>query len=288
MAKKKHKLKDQKRKQQKLQSLGDLSGQTESSGAEDQVQPEAQPAEETPAAADSSTGDSPRADTSSTPATPSQAETETPAPEIQADDQPGTGKHFTERGGRRTFSNHIVLNDAQHPQSKWYVLHTYSGHEGRVTETLIQRIQTLNLEDRVFEILIPTQEKIQIQSGKKSNVTEKIFPGYLLIRMIMDEESWVSIRTTPGITGFVGMGNKPTPISATEVKSIQKFMTITAPKYKTTFSKGEAVKITDGPFADLLGTINDIDDERGKLKVLVSIFGRETPVELDFLQVTKI
>jgi transcriptional antiterminator NusG len=195
---------------------------------------------------------------------------------------------FTERGGRRQFSNHLILNEAQHPKARWYVLHTYSGHEGRVTETLIQRIQTLELDNRVFEILIPTQEKIQIQSGKKSNVTEKIFPGYIMIRLILDDETWLAVRTTPGITGFVGIGDKPAPISALEVKNIQKFMTISAPKFKDAFSKGEAVKITDGPFSDLLGAVNEVDDERGKLKVLVSIFGRETPVELDFLQVSKI
>ena len=273
MSKKKHKIKEQKRQAQKLSSLSDLSPVVE------QPQPATDSPTSTPTIPPSPT--LPAAHTSET---LSQSELE----ETQLNDQPAAGKHFTERGGNRTFSNHIIINEQPHPQSKWYVLHTYSGHEGRVTETLIQRVQTLHLEDRVFEILIPTQEKIQISSGKKANVTEKIFPGYLLVRMVMDEETWISIRTTPGITGFVGVGNKPTPISAAEVKSIQKFMTITAPKYKTTFSKGQAVKITDGPFSDLLGTIDQIDEDRGKIKVLVSIFGRETPVELDFLQVTKI
>ena len=261
MAKKKHKLKDQKKKDQ-IKSLDSL--QTEPT---------------TPS-------ETPSSDTNLD--TPTSASSDTAATLDKEIEEEKVGNEFTERGGKRAFSNHIILNEAQHPKAKWYVLHTYSGHEGRVTETLIQRIQTLGLEERVFEILIPTQEKIQISHGKKSNVTEKIFPGYLLIRLILDDDTWLAVRTTAGITGFVGMGNKPSPISSAEVKSIQKFMSFTTPKFKNTYIKGETVKITDGPFADLPGTINEIDDERGKVKVLVSIFGRETPVELDFLQITKI
>jgi len=136
--------------------------------------------------------------------------------------------------------------------------------------------------------MIPTQDKIQIRHGKKSTIREKIFPGYLLIKMIVDDDSWLVVRTTAGVTGFVGTGNKPTPLSQTEVDAITQFAQLGAPKYKTNFSLGEAVKITDGPFADFLGSIESIDEEHGKLKALVSIFGRETPVELDFLQVKKI
>lgn len=174
------------------------------------------------------------------------------------------------------------------PGARWYVVHTYSGHEAKVAATLKQRVESQQLQDKVLDILVPTQEKIEIKEGKKNKVKEKIFPGYLLIRMVLDDNSWLVVRTTPGITSFVGMGNKPTPLPDEEVNTIQRFMTMEAPKFKTSFSAGEAVKIVDGPFSEFLGSISEIDEERGKIKVLVSIFGRETPVELDFLQVTKI
>jgi len=170
----------------------------------------------------------------------------------------------------------------------WYVVHTYSGHEAKVAATLKQRIQSQKLEGKILDILVPTQEKIEIKEGKKNKVQEKIFPGYLLIRMVLDDNTWLAVRTTPGITSFVGTANKPTPLPDEEVAGIKKFMTLEAPKFKTTFSVGEAVKITDGPFSEFLGSISEIDEAKGKLKVLVSIFGRETPVELDFLQVAKL
>ena len=172
--------------------------------------------------------------------------------------------------------------------TRWYVVHTYSGHETKVAQTLNQRIESQRLQGKILDILVPTQEKIEIKEGKKNTVREKIFPGYILIKMIMDDPTWLAVRTTPGITSFVGMSNKPTPLPESEVSSIQKFMTMEAPKFKTTFSEGEAVKIVDGPFAEFLGSIFDIDETKGKVKILVSIFGRETPVELDFLQVAKI
>ena len=139
-----------------------------------------------------------------------------------------------------------------------------------------------------MDIIIPTQEKIEIKEGKKATVKEKIFPGYLLVNMIMDDNSWLAVRTTPGITGFIGTSTKPTPLPEEEVKTIKRYMTMAAPKFKTTFTQGEAVKITDGPFNEFLGTISEIDEEKGKLKVMVSVFGRETPVELDLLQIAKI
>lgn len=173
-------------------------------------------------------------------------------------------------------------------EGRWYIVHTYSGHENKVIETLKQRVASLNLSDKIFEMIVPTRDTIVIKSGKKENVKEKIFPGYILVRMILDDPSWLAVRTTPGVTAFVGLGNKPTPISEEEVETILRFMKMEAPKYKTSFSLGEAVKIIDGPFAEFLGSIDSIDEEKGKLKVLVSIFGRETPVELDFLQVSKL
>lgn len=174
------------------------------------------------------------------------------------------------------------------PKTRWYVVHTYSGHESKVAATLKQRIDSQKLGDKILDILVPTQEKIEIKEGKKNTIKEKIFPGYLLVNMLLDDTTWLAVRTTPGITGFIGTANKPTPLPEEEVESIKRFMSLEAPKFKTAFSQGEAVKITDGPFSEFLGTISDIDEEKGKLKVLVSIFGRETPVELDFLQIAKL
>lgn len=173
-------------------------------------------------------------------------------------------------------------------QGSWYVIHTYSGREHRVAETLMQRVKTMSLKDKVLEVLVPTQNKIKIQRGKKETVKEKMFPGYILVRMVLDDNSWLVVRTTQGVTGFVGVGEKPTALPDKEVKAIKDFMKMKAPKYKASFSVGEAVKIIEGPFADFLGTVEEIDEEKGRVKVLVSIFGRETPVELDLLQVGKI
>ena len=172
--------------------------------------------------------------------------------------------------------------------AKWYIVHTYSGHENKVSKSLHQRIESMGFENRIFDIIVPTRDTVKVSQGKKENIKEKIFPGYVLIKMILDDESWLLVRTTQGVTAFIGAGNKPTPISDKEVEAIQKFMATEEPLYKASFTVGEAVKIVDGPFADFLGTIDNIDEAKGKLKVLVSIFGRETPVELDFLQVTKL
>ncbi|OGY16306.1 MAG: transcription termination/antitermination protein NusG [Candidatus Chisholmbacteria bacterium RIFCSPHIGHO2_01_FULL_48_12] len=184
--------------------------------------------------------------------------------------------------------NHIVITQTDNPQAHWYVVHTYSGHEHKVALTLTARVKTMNLENKVFELLVPTQDKIKIHHGKKETVKEKLFPGYMLVKMIVDDDSWLAVRTTQGITGFVGIGQKPTPLPETEVNTIMKFMSQAAPKYKAAFSIGEAIKIIEGPFADFLGTVDNLDEGKGKVRVLVSIFGRETPVELDFLQVAKI
>ena len=185
-------------------------------------------------------------------------------------------------------TNHIVIAQSEDKNAKWYVLHTYSGHEKKVAEAIKQRAESMHLEDKILEMLIPTQEKIQIRRGKKQTVREKIFPGYLMIRMILTDVSWLAARTTQGVTGFIGIANKPTPLPENEVKTIQKYISQGAPSYKASFSVGEAVKIVEGPFTDFLGTVESIDEEKGKVTVLVSIFGRETPVELDFLQVTRI
>lgn len=189
---------------------------------------------------------------------------------------------------KKTAPGHIVIKKSDDKNAHWYVVHTYSGHEVKVCEQLRQRVVSMGLDDKVLEILIPSQEKIIIKQREKKKIREKIFPGYLLVKMVLTDQSWLAVRTTPGITGFVGTGTKPIPLPPEEVQAILKFIKTEAPKFKTKFSLGEAVKITDGPFADFLGTVDNLDEERGKVKVLVSIFGRETPVELDFLQISKI
>ncbi|KKR28285.1 MAG: Transcription antitermination protein nusG [Candidatus Woesebacteria bacterium GW2011_GWA1_39_8] len=205
------------------------------------------------------------------------------------DDKAKTQTAVDERGtGKKKIPGHIIINENAPEEAKWYVVHTSSGHEARVAETLRQRVETMGLENKVFEVLVPTQDRVVIRSGKKATVKEKIFPGYMIIKLVMDDPTWLAIRTTPGITGFVGAGKTPTPLSEAEVSNIQKFVSTPAKRFKTRFTTGEAIKITDGPFSDFLGTIDDIDEEKGKVKVLVSIFGRETPVELDLLQITKV
>ncbi len=181
-----------------------------------------------------------------------------------------------------------IKTDTTPKPGQWYVVHTYSGHENKASEALKQRIVAMNLGEKIFEIVVPTRNIITVRHGKKEEIKEKIFPGYILVRMKLDDESWLAVRTTQGVTAFVGMGNKPTPISDKEVEAIMKFMAVEAPKFKARFTVSEAVKIIDGPFADFLGTVESIDETKGKIKVLVSIFGRETPVELDFLQVAKL
>ena len=178
--------------------------------------------------------------------------------------------------------------DDNKDKGQWFVVHTYSGHENKAAAALKQRVAAMNLTGKIYEIVVPTRNIVLVRHGKKEETKEKIFPGYILVRMVLDDESWLAVRTTQGVTAFVGMGNKPTPISDKEVAAIMKFMQLEAPKFKTKFTKSEAIKIVDGPFADFLGTIDQIDEEKGKVKVLVSIFGRETPVELDFLQIRKL
>lgn len=181
------------------------------------------------------------------------------------------------------------VDDSISSKGRWYVVHTFSGHENRVAATLKQRTESEHLDNLIFDVLVPTQDKIEIKSGKKETVKEKIFPGYILVKMLLTDESWLAVRTTQGVTSFVGAGNKPTAISEAEVASIVKFTTQGAmPTFKEVFMVDDTVKIIDGPFADFIGKVDSVDGEKGRLRVLVSIFGRETPVELDFLQVTKL
>ena len=170
----------------------------------------------------------------------------------------------------------------------WYIVHTYSGYEERVKRSLEQRVKFMDAESKIFQIVIPTEDEIEIRSGQRRTVTKKIFPGYVLVEMKMDDESWHVVRNTPGITGFVGGGNKPTPLAVEEVKAILKQMEDGAPQVKVGFRRGESVRVVDGPFTDFIGTVDEINVGRGKVKVLLSLFGRETSVELDFLQVEKL
>jgi transcription termination/antitermination protein NusG len=169
----------------------------------------------------------------------------------------------------------------------WYVIHCYSGYENKVRHNLEQRIETMGMKDKVFDVVVPTQEEIEVRDGKRRTVERHIFPGYVLVNMALSEESWFVVRNTPGVTGFVGMGNLPTPLRPEEVAQILKRMEADAPTVKVTFKVGERVRIVDGPFNDFRGVGSEIDMERTKVRVMVSFFGRETPVELDFLQVEK-
>jgi transcription termination/antitermination protein NusG len=171
---------------------------------------------------------------------------------------------------------------------RWYVIHTYSGYENKVKTNLEHRIQSMDMGDKIFQVLVPTEEEIEIKNGKRHPVERKIFPGYVLVEMVMSDDSWYVVRNTPGVTSFVGSGNKPTELTETEVRAILRQIKLDAPKYKVAFTKGEAVRVTDGPFTDLHGVVDEVNPERNKVKVLVSIFGRETPVELDFLQIEKL
>lgn len=212
------------------------------------------------------------------------------APTTEELDSPATVDEQIEadQEKRKSTAYHIILKKERDPEAKWYVAHTYSGHEENVAAQLGARVKALGLTDLVHEALVPTQDKIKILRGKKQTIKEKVFPGYILLRLILNDTSWMAVRNTHGITGFVGIGKNPTPIPETEVDTIQKFAAQQAPKFVTAFSLGEAVKISDGPFAEFLGTVSAVDETKGKVTVLVSIFGRETPVELDFLQVAKI
>jgi transcriptional antiterminator NusG len=171
---------------------------------------------------------------------------------------------------------------------RWYVIHTYSGYENKVKTNLEHRITSMDMGDKIYQVLVPTEEEIEIKNGKRHPVERKVFPGYVLVEMIMGDDSWYVVRNTPGVTSFVGSGNKPTPLTDGEVRAILRQIKLDAPKYKVAFTKGEAVRVTDGPFTDLHGVVDEVNPERNTVKVLVSIFGRETPVELDFLQIEKL
>ncbi len=182
----------------------------------------------------------------------------------------------------------ITINSDIPDHAKWYVVHTYSGHENKVAVTLKQRVEAGGFTDRIFKMFIPQQQKIVVSEGKKRSMEEKLFPGYLMVQMIMDDDAWYVVRSTPGVTGFVGMGTAPTPLPETEVRSLMKFAKMEAPKFEAKFGVGDAVRILEGPFRDIEGTVNEVNDTQGKVKVLIMALGQEVPVELDITQVTRI
>jgi len=172
-------------------------------------------------------------------------------------------------------------------ERNWYAIHTYSGYENAVARNLRQRIDSLGMQDKIFEVVVPTEKKIRVKGGKRVTEEERVYPGYVLVDMVVDDDSWYVVRNTPRVTGFVGSGTQPVPLQQEELDTLMKRMHADTPKHKVDLNIDDLVTIVDGPFKELEGKVGEIDEERGKVKVLVSMFGRETPVELDFLQVKK-
>ncbi len=222
---------------------------------------------------------------------PEAEESESSASEAEFDETETTASEPTEETGAGDESQMTpemaeVLQDAG-DERHWYVIHCYSGYENKVRHNLEQRIDSMGMKDKIFDVVVPTEEEIEVKDGQRRTVERRVFPGYILVQMKLSEESWYVVRNTPGVTGFVGMGNTPTPLLPQEVSQIMRRMEAEAPKIKVNFKTGQKVRIIDGPFNDFIGTVGEIDAERAKVRVMVSFFGRETPVELDFLQVEK-
>jgi transcriptional antiterminator NusG len=209
-----------------------------------------------------------------------QTQVEEPAPE---------GEGVSEEDATAEDSEETISPETEEEDDgrAWYVVHCYSGYENKVRHNLEQRIETMGMKNLIFDVVVPTEEEIEVKDGKRKTVERRVFPGYILVNMLMSEESWYVVRNTPGVTSFVGMGNEPVPLRPEEVSQIIKRMEADAPRIKVSFRQGERVRIIDGPFNDFRGTVDDIDMERAKVRVMVNFFGRETPVELDFLQVEK-
>lgn len=205
-----------------------------------------------------------------------------PMPE-EALEEPTPDTNEEEISAEESLSEDVQEDDGR----AWYVVHCYSGYENKVRHNLEQRIETMGMKDEIFDVVVPTEEEIEVKDGKRRTIERRVFPGYILVNLILAEESWYVVRNTPGVTGFVGMGSTPTPLRSEEVAQIIKRMEADAPRIKVTFKPGERIRIVDGPFNDFRGTVDVIDMEKAKVRVMVNFFGRETPVELDFLQVEK-
>ncbi|MBP9751245.1 MAG: transcription termination/antitermination protein NusG [Candidatus Moranbacteria bacterium] len=180
-----------------------------------------------------------------------------------------------------------MAKQTQHHGRAWYVLHTYSGYEDNVSRNLKQRIESMDMQDYIFDVLVPKEKKIKIKAGKRVVIEERIYPGYVLVDMMVTDASWYVVRNTPNVTGFIGLGTTPTPVDPKEIEALKKRMGVAEPKFKVDVKQGDAVQVIDGPFKNFEGKVAEVDEEKGKLKVLVSLFGRETSVELDFLQIKK-
>ena len=180
-----------------------------------------------------------------------------------------------------------LLTNKQSGERNWYVIHTYSGYEEQVLESLKQRIESLEIGDKIFDVIVPKEKQVEIKNGKRRTVEKRIFPGYVMVDMIVDDYSWYVVRNTPNVTGFIGFGVRPTPMSKEEIDRLKKRMGVKEPKFKIDFKEGDLVKITDGALKGFEGKVEGVDQDRGKIKVLVNMFGRETPVNLDFLQAIK-
>lgn len=172
--------------------------------------------------------------------------------------------------------------------TRWYVIHSYSGYENKVQKNLLHRIESMGMQDQIFQIVVPTEEEVELKDGQRRTIERRVFPGYILVEMLLTEDSWYVVRNTPNVTGFVGSGNSPTPLRQEEVDNILKRMDAEAPKIKVSFKVGQKVRIVEGPFEDFMGTVDEIDFDRARVRVLVNFFGRETPIELDFLQVERV
>jgi transcriptional antiterminator NusG len=234
---------------------------------------------------DDMVGDAPPSELPSLMAAEAAEETQEPETVPAEEEESYEALRRTERRREQMIQGEVPPEASTEPA--WYVIHCYSGYENKVRHNLEQRIETMGMKDKIFDVVIPTQEEIEVREGKRRTVERHIFPGYVLVNMILTEESWYVVRNTPGVTGFVGMGNLPTALRPEEVSQIIKRMEAEAPTVKVSFKEGERVRIIDGPFNDFRGTVSEIDMERTKVRVMVSFFGRETPVELDFLQVEK-
>lgn len=199
-------------------------------------------------------------------------------------------KNESDKSEEKKQGNQIEENTGEvgsEEKEHWYVLHTYSGYEDNVAGNLRHRIESMGMEDKIHEVVVPREKKIKVKQGKRQTIEERLFPGYVLVKMIVTEDSWYVVRNTPNVTGFVGSGTTPTPVSQEEISRLLKRMGEEEPKYKMDVTEGDAVKIIDGPFKDFEGRISEVNEAKGTIKVLVNVFGRETPVELDFLQVRK-
>jgi transcriptional antiterminator NusG len=211
------------------------------------------------------------------------ADADTPAPTATEADELPEVVAGTEDDVEEENVSDVELDDDR----QWYVVHCYSGYENKVRHAIEQRIESMDMQNKIFDVVVPTEEEIEVRDGKRRTVERRVFPGYILVQMVMGEDSWYVVRNTPGVTGFVGMGNTPTPLRPDEVTQIIKRMEAEAPTIKVNFKEGQKIRIIDGPFNDFIGTVAEIDIDKGKVRALVNFFGRDTPVELDFLQVEK-